>query len=85
MLTSLDQEIRAQVRRYVAQQIRLDEFTEWFLPVMWRAEESGDQTVADLASKIDLRLIEHSNGDWTEAELRELLGPLASNAGEDRA
>ncbi len=76
MPTALEVEIRRQLARYIAGELPLMQFAEWFIPVLWTAAEGSEPATAELAAHIDLLLIEHSNGDRTEEELRGLLGPL---------
>ncbi len=46
----------------------------------WDVEKTGDQATIDLTYEIVLRLAEYSNGDCTEAELKELLRPLVTTS-----
>lgn len=75
---TLDQEIRQQLARYLAGRITLAEFTRWFGPVSWRAEELADANpaLADYVGQIDLRLAEYADNYWSAEELRGLLGPF---------
>jgi hypothetical protein len=77
MLTALGAEIRQELRRYLAGELPIAEFTDWFIPILWDAAEGNNEAAADLAAHVDLLLIEYSNGDWTEDQLRDLLRPLA--------
>lgn len=79
MPSSLDLEIRKWVARYLAGEISLSVFEEWFIPATWNVEQSGNIEAVDLAHEIDLLLAEHSNGHWTESELREHFRPLSEN------
>lgn len=76
MQSSLDLEIREWLARYLAGEIPLRAFQEWFVPVVWNVEQSGDRAAEELAHETELRLAEFSNGDWTEQELRRKLLPL---------
>lgn len=78
MESSLDDEIREQLRRYVAGEITLGEFEDWFVPKSWNIHHVGDAATADLAYEIDLRLAEYANGDRTEEHLKLVLRPLLS-------
>lgn len=79
MQSSLDLEIREWLARYLAGEISLRAFQEWFLPIAWNVEESENPGAVELAYDIELRLFEFSNGDWTEDELRRLLRPFVQN------
>lgn len=72
MQASLDFEIRDCLARYLAGEISLERFQEWFVPMAWDADQSGSWSAEELANEVELRLAEFSNGDRTEAELREL-------------
>ncbi len=72
----LDVEIRERLAGYLAKQISLDEFKEWFIPATWEVEETGDRLSYDLSNEIHLRLAEFSNGHWTDDELRRIFSPL---------
>jgi hypothetical protein len=73
MLSSIDQDIREMVARYVSGAVSLREFQEWFVPRIWNIDANGDAAGAQLANRIELLLAEYSNGDWTEEELRKKL------------
>jgi hypothetical protein len=75
---TLDRDIRQQLARYLAGDISLAEFTRWFGPVAWQAEESADSDpwLANYAGQIDLRIVEYADNYWNEEELRGLLGPF---------
>ncbi len=77
MNMSPDKEIRQRLARYIAGEISLDQFSDWFQPVMWDIENTGNSTAINLAYQVELCLAEASNGDWTETELKNLLRPLA--------
>jgi hypothetical protein len=68
--------IREHLARYLAGETTLDALGDWFVPATWDIDQTGDQTAVDLTDEIILRLAEYSNGDCSEAQLRELLRPL---------
>lgn len=70
--------IREKLAKYLAGEISLSTFQEWFVPRAWNIEKR-DPAAVELAHEIDLRLAEFSNGDWTEEELKSKLRPLATN------
>ncbi|MBI4494753.1 MAG: hypothetical protein HY690_18410 [Chloroflexi bacterium] len=72
----VDSEIREQLARYLADETSLHDFEEWLVAHTWNLHQIADPLVRDLVAEIELRLAEFSNGDWTDAELRDLLKPL---------
>ena len=76
MHPSLDQEVCSQLVRYLANQLPLNEFRDWFDQSTWEVDQSGSPEAMRLASEIELRLAEFSSGHWTEDELRQQLRPL---------
>ena len=71
------QEIRDWLARYVAREISLQDFEDWFVPATWDVHRGNDSVAVALVGEIKLRLAEFSGGGWKEEELRELLQPLA--------
>lgn len=74
----LDLEIRDQLQHYLKGEQSLAQFRDWFEPTTWNVEKLGDPVARELVYAVMLRVAEHSNGDWTEGELREHLRPLAT-------
>jgi hypothetical protein len=50
----------------------------WFWPATWDIERSNDVAAEELTWEIMLRLAEYSKGHRTEAELKDLLRPIAT-------
>ena len=73
MPSSIEVEIRERVAQYVAGDLSLREFQEWFVPRAWGMDAADDVRAAERANEIELFLAEFSNGDWSEGELREKL------------
>jgi hypothetical protein len=73
--TELDQEVRAKLFQLMTGLIGLRDFQAWFAPVAWRL---GDAARGEhpISRRVELRLAEYTNGDWTEAQVRELLGRM---------
>jgi hypothetical protein len=80
MAASLDARIREHLADYVSGKTSLWEFDDWFIPATWDVDKSGDQPLIDLTYEIILRLAEYSNGDCSEAELKDLLRPVVDAA-----
>ena len=78
MASPLEREIRAHVDQYLAGEISLGELDDWLWPATADIEQIDDQVSRDLTNEIILRLAEYSHGDWTEAELKDLLRPIAA-------
>jgi hypothetical protein len=77
MKTKIDLEIYNQLVRYLAQEITLEQFRDWFDASTWNIEQSGaNQDALDLSAEIELRLAEFSSGHWSENELRSRLLPF---------
>jgi hypothetical protein len=76
MSYSLDFKIRERLAAYLAKEISLHEFEDWFFPETWDVDQRGDLALMNLVYGIKLRLAEFSNGDWTESELHDLLRPF---------
>jgi len=79
MSYSLDINIRERLAAYLANEISLREFEDWFFPETWDVDQLGNLTITNLVYGIKLCLAEFSNGDWTEGELRNLLRPFIEN------
>lgn len=76
MPLSLDSAIREKLSSYLAKEISLREFEDWFFPETWEVEQLDNFSLVNLVYGIKLRLAEFSNGDWTEDELRARLRPF---------
>ena len=76
MSYSLDFNIRERLASYLAKEISLRAFEDWFVPETWDVDQLGDLALINLVYGIKLRLAEFSHGDWTENELRSLLRPF---------
>lgn len=76
MRRHLEQELREKLSQYVSGQMELQEFKSWFVPRVWNLEATDKEAAEAVANQILLALAEHSNGDWTEEELRSVLQPL---------
>lgn len=72
----LDLEIREQLARYIAGDIRLGAFREWFSPQAWNIDQRADIPTARMVHEIDLVLAEFDHGDWTEEEVKRLFTSL---------
>src|SRR5262249_40783259 len=75
-MNSIDLEIREKLTSYLAMQISLVEFEDWFVTATWEIEKIGNPLALGLANEIDHRLAEFTSGHLREEGLRDLLKPL---------
>lgn len=68
-----ESEIRDRLARYLAKEIPLEEFEDWFVQQSWNMHQGSPEAAQMLASAIELRLAEHSSGHLTEEELQQEL------------
>ena len=76
MTHTLDREIQDRLVGYLAGEVSLSEFRNWFDSATWDFEQAANPILAELMGEITLRLAEYSDGHWTEEELRRKLTPL---------
>lgn len=76
----LELALRQRIARYLAAELSLTDFYAWFTGEAWNIDTRSDHDTAQLYHAVDLLLSEHSQGDWTEGELKDHLYPLASYA-----
>ena len=76
MSNSLEIQIQERLRCYVAGNLSLTQFEEWFVPATWDVEQTDDAITAQFTSGLLLLLAEYSNGDWIESEMNRLLAPF---------
>jgi len=74
MSNDLAIQIRLSLSQYLAEELTLKQFLRRYLPVL--ATASTDGPADELVHEIYVRIAEYTNGDWTEAELREILAPI---------
>jgi len=80
MASPLERAIRDHVAQYLAGHLSVRELDAWLWPATSNIEDVDDPVARDLTYEIILRLAEYSKGHRTEAELRELLRPIATPA-----
>lgn len=78
----IDLEIRQEIARYIAGQQDARELEDWLENVAWDLEDQPGRALAATALRL---LAEHSNGDWTDSELREKLGAVSRIYAFDQA
>ena len=78
----IENEIRRNLKAYLAGRLSLKAFQEWFVPATWDIEKQAMPNVRRLVYAIELRLAEYTNGHWSPAELKDYLQPLAGPNGK---
>lgn len=73
----LEFEIREHLSSYIAGEISLREFEDWFFPKTWEVDKLDDLALLDLVYQMKLDWAEFSNGDWSEVDLRRMWRSLA--------
>jgi hypothetical protein len=76
MVNQLDLDIHNQLVRYLAGEIPLTAFHDWFDQETWDVDLQGNTLASELAAEIELRLAEFSSGHRDEDDLRRILHPL---------
>jgi hypothetical protein len=72
----MEQNIRAQVGCYMAGQISLNDLRLWILPLLWTIDRESDVFAFEMAATIARYIAEYAAGQWTEQQMRGLLGPF---------
>ncbi len=72
-----DLEIRKKISLYLANQISLDEFEDWFVAGSWNFQK-GTPALQELVSEVELLLAEFSNSHLSEKSLRNQLLPFVA-------
>ena len=72
----LELEIRDRLTAYLADEISLHDFEDWFFPKTWSIDKLSEPALLDLVYQIKLDWAEFTNGDWSEEELRSMLQSL---------
>jgi hypothetical protein len=82
MKSSLYLTVQEQLRRFVAGELTLDAFRDWFTPATWDVDNASADDARELCYEIEHRLAEFTNGDWDEQELKLLLRPFGERRSE---
>lgn len=72
----LDIEIRERLARYLAAEISLREFEDWFIPASWNVHLRGNDDAAKLTYEIEAVLAQASTERWPEQRVKEELAPF---------
>jgi hypothetical protein len=73
-----ENEIRSKLGRYLSKEISLDQFEDWLAQRSWNMHLDSESAAQKLASAVELRLAEYSNGDMDERALRNELRPFVN-------
>ena len=73
MHRSLTDEIRHHLARYLDGEISLDQFRDWFVPVLWTVEDANDTVAERLAYEIEALHAEYAQEHWSREEFHNLL------------
>jgi hypothetical protein len=71
-MATFDLELRYRLVEFVSGQLLLRDLRHWFLPRVWDTTQYGPLR-SPLARRLELLLAEHSNGHWTDDDLKLLL------------
>lgn len=77
MHRSLTDEIRDRLTVYLHGEITLDQFRDWFVPILWTVEDSNDTSAERLAYEIEALHSEYAHEHWSIEEFHGLLWNLA--------
>jgi len=73
MLSSIETQIRDNIRKVADDELSVHDFEQWFVPMSWNIENCGDPSAIAVVHKIDGILSESSSGNWSESDLRDEL------------
>lgn len=80
MTCQVDSGIHAALSRYLNGACTLQEFEDWFMPLLWDLADGDDSEPRKLAGAIAGLIAEYSNGGLSESSLREELADIAAPA-----
>lgn len=72
-MAQIRSEISNHISRYLNCEIALQDFEDWFAPVLWELSDSHDERSRSLAGTISNRIAEYSSGYMSEDVLRKEL------------
>lgn len=75
-IAPIESAIVANLARYLADEVSLDDFKDWVVGATWDIEATDDPRAIDLTYEIKLLLAEQSGGFLSETALRWELQPL---------
>jgi hypothetical protein len=72
-MSTLESELRSELRKYLDGDIALHQFEDWFVPILWNIEEYQEPEAQLLAGRIHALISECSRGDRNQESLHEEL------------
>ncbi len=72
----LEFEIRDRLSAFLADEISLHDFEDWFFPKTWDVDELDEPDLLDLVYQIKLDWAEFTDGHWSLEQLRSMLHSL---------
>ena len=72
MASQIELEIQRRLLQYLSGEIELDQFEDWFVPVLWDIDEY-DECAREMAGRVHNLISEFSHGDRSLESLREEL------------
>jgi hypothetical protein len=79
MVCQSDLGIHEALSRYLSGACTLQEFEDWFMPVLWDLADRGNSDLRDLAGTIANLIAEYSNETLAETSLRKELAVAVSH------
>ena len=73
MASELQSEIRDRLGSFLLEKTSLQDFEDWFAPILWSVAEDGDDQSRELVSTVNNLICEYSNGDRSENSMRREL------------
>lgn len=74
MTTTLDNAIREHIYRFLAGDLELQAFEDWFVSAVWDVVGEANPNLTALIGSVELALAEYTSGHATIIDLREDLG-----------
>lgn len=72
----LEFEIRDRLSAFLADEISLHDFEDWFFPKTWDVDKLDEPELLDLVYQIKLDWAEFTDGHWSLEQLRSMLHSL---------
>lgn len=75
----IEQTIRNKLANYLAKEMSLRAFWQWFVPAVWDIDHRSPPYLRELVYGIKARVDDYGDGRITESQLRAALLPFASS------
>jgi hypothetical protein len=83
-MADLHIQILVELRKCVDQNLSLDAFRQWFVPLSLDIEQSGEPDAIELVHHLDGVLAEASSAEWSDADLREEMARIVREHAKSR-